>query len=101
VEGAKVDTDGMWIPKGLPRNELYWAKRYIDFALSSEAQRVWLEGLGLPGVAPGLKPPADLVGDPSYPTSEKDFERLILIPPKVQAEHTAEWFARFKEIMQS
>lgn len=100
-EGAKVDTDGMWIPKGLPANELYWAKRYIDFALSTEAQQVWLDGLGLPGVAPGLKPPADLVGDPSYPMSEKDFERLILIPPRIQAEHTPEWFARFKEIMQS
>ena len=25
-EGAKFDTDGLWIPKGLPENELYWAK---------------------------------------------------------------------------
>jgi putative spermidine/putrescine transport system substrate-binding protein len=99
-EGAKVDTDGMWIPKGLPENELYWAKRYIDFALSLEAQQVWLDGLGLPGVAPGITPPEDLVGDPSYPTTEADFERLLLVPPKVQAEHTAEWFARFKDIMQ-
>lgn len=99
-EGAKVDTDGLWIPKGLPANELYWAKRYIDFALGREAQQVWLDGLGLPGVAPGLNPPADLVGDASYPTTEADFARLLLVPPRVQAEHSAEWFARFKEIMQ-
>jgi putative spermidine/putrescine transport system substrate-binding protein len=99
-EGAKVDTDGMWIPKGLPENELYWAKRYIDFALSLQAQQVWLDGLGLPGVAPGLTPPADLVGDPSYPTTEADFAKLLLVPPRIQAEHTADWFAKFKEIMQ-
>jgi putative spermidine/putrescine transport system substrate-binding protein len=99
-EGAKVDTDGMWIPKGLPENELYWAKRYIDFALSLQAQQVWLDGLGLPGVAPGLTPPADLVGDPSYPTTEADFAKLLLVPPRIQAEHTAAWFAKFKEIMQ-
>ncbi|MEM7711771.1 MAG: ABC transporter substrate-binding protein, partial [Pseudomonadota bacterium] len=47
-EGAKFDTDGLWIPKGLPENELYWAKEYINFALSQEAQQVWLDGLGLP-----------------------------------------------------
>ena len=34
-------------------------------------------GLGLPGVVPGLKPPADLVDDPSYPTKEEQFKQLI------------------------
>jgi putative spermidine/putrescine transport system substrate-binding protein len=99
-EGCKVDTDGLWIPKGLPENELYWAKQYINTALTKEAQQAWLDGLGLPGVVPGLTPPEDLVGDPSYPTTEADFEKLILVPPKVQVEHQAEWFAKFKEIMQ-
>ncbi|TCT02724.1 putative spermidine/putrescine transport system substrate-binding protein [Tepidamorphus gemmatus] len=101
VEGAKVDTDGLWIPRGLPENELYWAKQYIAFALTKEAQQVWLDGLGLPGVYPGLTPPADLVGDPSYPVKPEDFERLLLVPPQVQVEHQSEWFAKFKEIMQS
>ena len=100
-EGAKVDTDGLWIPKGLPENELYWAKQYINFALTPEAQQVWLEGLGLPGVVPGLTPPEDLVGDPAYPTTPEDFARLLLVPPRIQVEHQSEWFARFKEIMQS
>ncbi len=53
-EGAKFDTDGLWIPKGLPENELYWAKQYINFAITKQAQQVWLDGLGLPGVVPGL-----------------------------------------------
>ncbi|WP_449415320.1 ABC transporter substrate-binding protein [Ochrobactrum teleogrylli] len=99
-EGAKFDTDGLWIPKGLPENELYWAKEYINFALTKDAQQVWLDGLGLPGVVPGLTPPADLVNDPAYPTKDEDFKHLIRISAKVQVENESEWFSKFKAIMQ-
>jgi putative spermidine/putrescine transport system substrate-binding protein len=51
-------------------------------------------------VVPGLTPPADLVGDASYPTQEKDFEHLIRISSKVQVENESEWFGKFKAIMQ-
>jgi putative spermidine/putrescine transport system substrate-binding protein len=99
-EGAKFDTDGLWIPKGLPENELYWAKQYINFSITKEAQQVWLDGLGLPGVVPGLTPPADLVNDPSYPTKPEDFEHLIRISSQVQVENESTWFGEFKKIMQ-
>jgi len=99
-EGATFNTDGLWIPRGLPENELYWAKEYINFAISQEAQQVWLDGLGLPGVVPGLTPPEGLEGDPSYPTTEEDFSHLIRISDLVQVEHESDWFAKFKEIMQ-
>lgn len=100
MEGAKFETDGLWIPKGLPENELYWAKQYINFAISRDAQQVWLDGLGLPGVVSGLTPPEGLAGDPSYPTKPEDFEHLIRIPTAVQVAHESDWFARFKSIMQ-
>lgn len=99
-EGCKFDTDGLWIPKGLPANELYWAKEYINFALTQQAQQVWLDGLGLPGVVPGLTPPPGLAGDPSYPTQPADFENLIRVSAQVQVQNESDWFARFKEIMQ-
>ncbi|WP_373237009.1 ABC transporter substrate-binding protein [Cohaesibacter celericrescens] len=99
-EGCKFDTDGLWIPKGLPENELYWAKQYINFAISKDAQQIWCNGLGLPGVVPGLTPPANLVGDPSYPTKPEDFEHLIRVSNKVQVENESDWFSKFKEIMQ-
>lgn len=99
-EGATYDTDGLWVPKGLPENELYWAKQYVNFAITKDAQQVWLDGLGLPGVVPGVNPPADLVGDPSYPTTAEEFKHLIRVSAKAQAEHESEWFAKFKEIMQ-
>ena len=99
-EGCKFDTDGLWIPKGLPANELYWAKQYINFAITKDAQQVWLDGLGLPGVVPGLTPPEGLAGDPSYPTTEEEFKHLIRVSAKVQVENESDWFAKFKEIMQ-
>ena len=36
-EGCKVDTDGLWVPKGLPANETYWAKAFVNYALTKEA----------------------------------------------------------------
>jgi putative spermidine/putrescine transport system substrate-binding protein len=99
-EGCKFDTDCLWIPKGLPENELYWAKQYINFAISQQGQQVWLDGLGLPGVVPGLTPPEGLAGDASYPTTPEEFARLIRVSTKVQVENESDWFAKFKEIMQ-
>jgi putative spermidine/putrescine transport system substrate-binding protein len=100
AEGCKVDTDGMWIPKGLPANELHWAKEYVNFAMGQQAQQTWTDGLGLPGLRPGLTPPDDLKGDPAYPTKPEDFARLISVSNKVQVQHEADWFKRFNEIMQ-
>ncbi len=100
-EGAKVDTDAMWIPRGLPENELYWAREYVNLAMSQNGQQVWMDGLGLPGLRPGLTPPADLAGDPAFPQSAADFERLISVPTQVLVEHESDWFQAFKEIMQS
>jgi len=100
MEGCKVDTDALWVPKGLPENEAYWAKQYVNHALSAQAQQTWCNGLGLPPVRPGLKPPEDLVGDPAYPTTPEDFARLISVPTPILVEHEKDWFARFNEIMQ-
>ena len=69
-------------------------------ALSKESQQIWLDGLGLPGVIPGLQPPPGLAGDPSYPTKPADFDRLIRISGKIQVENESEWFSKFKAIMQ-
>ena len=99
-EGCKVDTDCLWVPKGLPANEEHWAKEFVNFALSKDAQQKWCAALGLPPVYPGIEPPADLVGDPSYPTKPEDFAKLVSIPSPVLVNSQAEWFAKFNEIFQ-
>jgi len=99
-EGAMLDTDALWVPKSLPDNETYWAKQYVNFALSASALETWCNGLGLPPVRPGLKVPEDLRGDPAYPAAPEDFERLIRIPTPVLVRHESDWFARVDSIMQ-
>ena len=99
-EGCKVDTDGLWVPKGLPANEEHWAKEFVNHALSEEAQAAWCSALGLPPVRPGIEPPEDLVGDPAYPSTPEDFEKLVSIPSPVLVENQPAWFARFNEIFQ-
>jgi putative spermidine/putrescine transport system substrate-binding protein len=54
----------------------------------------------LPPVYPGIQPPADLVGDVSYPTKPEDFEKLLRIPSKVLVENQPKWFSKFNEIFQ-
>ena len=100
-ERAKVDTDSLWVPKELPENETYWAKQYINFAVSAEAQQRWCNSLGLPPVRPGLTPPEDMQGDPAYPTEKADFDRLIRVPNDILVRNQKDWFARFNEIMQA
>jgi len=99
-EGCKVDTDGLWVPKGLPANEEYWAKQFVNFALTKGAQKKWCGLLGLPPVYPGIEPPADLKGDVAYPTKPDDFKNLIRIPSRVLVENQPKWFAQFNEIFQ-
>ena len=99
-EGCKLDTDGLWVPKGLPANETYWAKQFVNHALTKEAQQKWCSMLGLPPVYPGIEPPADLVGDVAYPTKPEDFEKLLRIPSKILVENQPKWFAKFNEIFQ-
>lgn len=99
-EGCKVDTDGLWIPRGLPANEEHWAREFVNYALSREAQEAWCSMLGLPPVYPGLEPPEDLKGDPAYPTTAEDFERLVSIPSPVLVDNQPIWFQRFNEIFQ-
>ncbi len=98
-ESAEYDTDGMCVPKGLPENELYWAKRYVERAISKQGQQVWCNGLGLPPVYPGLKPPPDLEGDPAYPATEADLKHLLKIPVPVLVAHQFDWYARFHKLM--
>ncbi|MEM6761945.1 MAG: PotD/PotF family extracellular solute-binding protein [Pseudomonadota bacterium] len=99
-EGCKVDTDGLWIPKGLPANEEFWAKEFINTALSKDVQEKWCGMLGLPPVYPGIAPPPDLVGDPSYPTTPEDFAKLVSVPTPILVKNQPIWFAKFSEIFQ-
>ena len=100
-EGAKLDTDGAVDPQGPARERAALGEGVRRTSrCRPEGQQVWCNGLGLPPVRPGLEPPADLVGDPAYPTTEEDLKLLLRVPTPVLVEHESEWFAKVNEIMQ-
>lgn len=99
-EGARYDTDCLWIPQGLPDNETHWARQFVNFALSADALETWANGLGLPPNRAGLNVPEDLRGDPAYPTTEADFKKLIQPSAKIVTRNTHKWYREFKQIMQ-
>ncbi|MHC1550189.1 ABC transporter substrate-binding protein [Phyllobacterium sp. K27] len=98
-EGAYATTDCLWVPKGLPENEEYWAKQYINFAMQDEPSQKWCDALGNPSLNKSFKAPAEFANDPAYPSKEEDYKRLVLIPAGIEADNSDKWVLRFKSIM--
>ncbi len=98
-EGVVMETDALWVPKNLPADTEYWAVKYVNFALSAEAQTAWCGHLGLPPVNRFAKVIQEYVDDPAFPNTEEKLKRMIITPAAIQVRHQKEWFAKFAEIM--
>ncbi len=46
-EGISDTTDALWIPANVPENTAYWSQRYINLAISREAQENWCSLMGV------------------------------------------------------
>lgn len=99
-EGVLLERDAMWIPANLPVETSYWAMKYIDFALSVEAQDEWCELLGTLPMNKYSRVPDYMRHDPAFFTSGEKFKRMIVIPTEIMVKHRHQWFEKFKEIMQ-
>ncbi len=100
-EGATMDTDCLWIPKGLPEGDLYWTKQYVNYAISPEGQQAWLDAArpARRRARASSRRPISSTTSPTRPMpssspSSSSSRRSI------QVEHQSDWFAKFKEIMQ-
>lgn len=98
-EGAYVGTDCLWVPTGMSESETYWAKEFVNYALTKEAQHRWCNLLGLPGTVKGFEPPAEFLGDPAYPSTQAHFDNLLSIPDIVKSQNWSNWQRMFREIM--
>ncbi|MEM2863893.1 MAG: extracellular solute-binding protein [Candidatus Bathyarchaeia archaeon] len=98
-EGVTMENDAMYVPRNLPRNRDYWAKKFIDMAISPEGQSKWCEYLGCPPVNRNAEIPEYMEDDPAFPTSKEDYEKMLIIPYRILVEHEKDWFAKFEEIM--
>jgi putative spermidine/putrescine transport system substrate-binding protein len=98
-EGVVLERDAMWIPRNLPWETTYWGMKYINLALSREAQEIWCGRLGTPPVNRQAKFPDHMKYDPAFFTSGEKFKHMIVTPTKIMAEHQQKWFQQFREIM--
>ena len=98
-EGVTLERDALWVPKNLPAENTYWGMKYIDVALSKEAQEIWCGRLGTPAVNKHAVMPDYMKDDLAFCTNEEKLKRMIIVPSKVSVEYEKEWFEKFKEIM--
>jgi len=99
AEGVDVQSDALYILKNLPPEREFWAKRFINMALSAESQTKLSEVLGLPALHKNTSYPDWMDNDPASPTRPEDFQRMIVVPLRIRVEHEKKWFAKFEEIM--
>lgn len=98
-EGVTLERDALWVPKNLPKENTYWGMKYIDFALSKEAQEAWCGRLGTPPVNKHAAVPDYMKDDLAFFTNEEKRKYMIVVPSKVSVEHEKSWFEKFKTIM--
>jgi putative spermidine/putrescine transport system substrate-binding protein len=100
-EGIPDTADALWVPANLPEHVAYWAKRYIDFALSREVQERWCALLGAMPLNRHAAVPEIFLEDPTLPKSPDDFRRVLHISDAIKARHEEEWENHFNRLFSS
>ena len=98
-EGATVRMDSLSTPQNQSESELYWAQQFINTALDEDVQNNWMEHLQVPMLHQNVTPPDWMEDDPAFPTSDADFDDLLMMDMDVYAEYSPFWSERFTEIV--
>lgn len=98
-EGGYATNDCLWVPKGLPAHEEYWAKQYVNFALTKAPNQGWCDALALPGLNKGFVASDKFRNDPAYPTTDEQFAKVFFLPSETMVKHWDKWVLKFKSIM--
>lgn len=97
-EGISDTTDALWVPAHVPEDTAYWSERYIDFAISQEAQENWCALMGvMPLHRRAALPPIFREGR-GLPQSPDDFRGVLHVPEAVVLQHEENWEIHFNEI---
>lgn len=98
-EGMFGLNEGLWIPRGLPEGETYWARKFIDLALSRPALQAYCTRLIVPCFRPDVAPPPGADKDPYFPITPEQFARVRETPFAAYEAHQLDWDARYDAIM--
>jgi putative spermidine/putrescine transport system substrate-binding protein len=96
-EGTSDTTDALWIPRHVPEDRAYWARKYIDVALSAGVQSEWCSRLG--ALPANKKAEASAIFDgPGFPRNMDDTGGFLYVPDAVMWRHEAQWEAIFEQL---
>lgn len=98
-EGVMAWNESIWVPKGLPEANRYWAKQFVNFILDADVLQPYCDSLVVPGLRKGMKAPPEAESDPSYPHSDADYEAIYSPPLDAYASNQAKWDAEYESIM--
>ena len=98
-EGIPDTADALWVPRHLPAHVAYWAKRYVDFALSRPVQEHWCELLGVIPMHAEAAPPRVLRERAGVPVSLDATAGVLHVPELVKLAHEQAWTRRFNQIL--
>lgn len=97
-EGIADTVDALWIPKNLSGHTAFFAKKFIQLALSQNTQEAWCERLGTMPVHPQAALPTIYREHPELPQSPDDFTGVLHLPESIKLHHQSEWESRFQKI---
>jgi hypothetical protein len=98
-EGMMGIYEAAWIPRGLPPESRYWARRFIDMLLSEDVLSAYCNRLLIPCFRRDMPVPDVVANDPAFPKTEAELDALYTTPLDEFAAHQAEWDARFQGIV--
>ncbi len=98
-EGMAGASEGIWIPRGLPESNTYWAKQFVNFLLSREVLETYCAKLYIPCFRRDMSPPPQARNDPNFPRTPEQFAAIHSLPLADATTHEVEWDARYDSIM--
>jgi putative spermidine/putrescine transport system substrate-binding protein len=98
-EGTLGTVESVWLPRGLPEANRYWATRFIDTLLAPEVLAAYCGRLVIPCFRQDMALPPGAAEDPAFPKTADDMAQIATLPLEAYAAHQAEWDARADEIL--
>jgi putative spermidine/putrescine transport system substrate-binding protein len=98
-EGMYGLNEGLWMPRGLPPANAYWAKQFINFVLSHDVLQAYCTKLDIPCFRKDITPPPGAEKDPYFPITPAQFASIHSTPFQAYTANQLDWDARYDAIM--
>jgi spermidine/putrescine-binding protein len=95
-EGQYLAFESLYVPRGLPAPETYYAQVLANEVLSAQSEALIAKNILEVPVNPQASLPASMKGDPAFPFTPAQFKKLGLLPPiELLARKRAEWVSLY------